>query len=98
MFLRSSIPFNSYADRLNKLGIRPKSLEYRRLEFDIILMFKIYHNLSILHFDNYFEHCDRKYNFRSLNFTVKSKFCANTDQFRNFLYVLLKFGIIFLKI
>ena len=86
MLLRSNIPFNSYADRLNKLSI--KSLEYCRLEFDNILMFKIYHNLSILHFDNYVEHCDRKYNFRSLNFTVKSKFCVYTsDQFRNFLFI-----------
>ena len=50
-------------------------------------MFKFYHNLSVLRFDNYFKHCDRKYNFRSLNFTVKSKFCANTDQFRNFLFM-----------
>ena len=31
-----------------------KSLEYRRLEFDAILMFKIYYNLSDLQFDDYF--------------------------------------------
>ena len=41
-----------YADRLHKLGI--KSLEYRRLEFHVILMFKIYYrpNLSDLQFDD----------------------------------------------
>jgi len=33
-------------DRLQKLGI--KSLEYRILEFDLILMYKIRHNLSDL--------------------------------------------------
>ena len=63
IFLCCNIPFKSYADRLNKLGI--KSLEYCRLEFDIILMFKIYHNLFDLPFDNYFEHCDKMYNLRS---------------------------------
>ena len=33
------VPFTSYADRLHKFGIN--SLEYHRLEFDAILMFKI---------------------------------------------------------
>ena len=85
MFLRCNIPFRSYADRLDKLGI--KSLEYRRLQFDIMLMFKIYHRLSDLHFDTYFEHCDRKYNFRSHNFKIKSKVCTNIEQFRNFFFI-----------
>ena len=80
MFLCCNIPFRSYADRLDKLGI--KSLKYRRLQFDIILMFKIYHKLSDLQFDNYFEHCDRKYNFQ-----IKSKLCTNTEQFRDFFFI-----------
>ena len=50
-------------------------------------MFKIYHKLSDLHFDNYFWHCDRKHNFRSHNFKIKSKFCTNTEQFRNFFFI-----------
>ena len=97
MFLRCNIPFRSYADRLDKLGI--KSLEYRRLQFDIILMFKIYHKLSDLHFDNYFEHCDRKYNFRSHNFKIKSKFCFNrllNNFVISFSFVLLVFEINYL--
>ena len=53
-FIRCNIPFNSYHDRLCKLGI--KSLEYRRLEFDLILMFKICHNLCDLQFSNCFEY------------------------------------------
>ena len=85
IFLRCNIPFDSYADRLNKLGIT--SLEYRRLEFDNILMFKIYHNLSDLPFDNYFEHCDKMYNLRSHDFKINSTFCANTDQYRNFFFI-----------
>ena len=83
--VRCNIPFCSYANRLHKLGV--KSLEYRRLQFDIILMFKIYHKLSDLHIDNYFEHCDRKYDFCSHNFKIKSKFCTNTERFRNFFFI-----------
>ena len=50
VFIRCNLPFNSYEDRLTKLGI--KSLEYRRLEFDLILMYryKISHNLCDLNF------------------------------------------------
>ena len=62
-------------------------MEYRRLQFDIILMFKIYHKLSDLQFDHYFEHCDRKYNLRSHNFQIKSKLYTNTEQFRNFFFI-----------
>ena len=82
-----NIGFDSYADRLNKLSIKLLSQEYRRLEFDIILMLKIYHNLSDLPLDNYFEHCDKMYNLHSHDFKAKSKFCANTDQYRNFFFI-----------
>ena len=37
VFIRCNLPFNSYEDHLTKLGI--KSLVYRRLEFDLILMY-----------------------------------------------------------
>ena len=47
IFLCCNIPFDCYADHSNKLGIM--SLEYHKLEFDIILMF-IYYNLSDLPF------------------------------------------------
>ena len=50
-------------------------------------MFKIYHKLSDSQSDNYFEHCDRKYNFHSHNFKIKSKLCTNTEQFRNFFFI-----------
>ena len=41
---RCGIPFSNYIDRLNKLSI--KSLQYRRIEFDLILTYKICNNLS----------------------------------------------------
>ena len=50
-------------------------------------MFKIYHNLFDLPSDNYFEHCDKMYNLRSHDFKIKSKFCANTDQYRDFFFI-----------
>ena len=61
-------------------------LEYRILEFDVILMFKIYHNLSDLQFDNYFIHSKRWYNLRSYEFVIQSKFYASCDQFCNFFF------------
>ena len=85
VFIRCNLPFNSYVDRLTKLGI--KSLEYRRLEFDLILMYKISHNLCDLNFSDYFvfQTCD--YNLRRHDFTVQSLFHnASHDQFRQFYF------------
>ena len=58
VFIHCNLPFNSYEDRLTKLGI--KSPEYHRLEFDLILMYKISHNLCDLNFSDYFvfQTCD----------------------------------------
>ena len=54
-FIRCKISFNSHtsSNRLSKLNIN--SLEYRRLEFDLILMFKICHNLCDLNFYEFFK-------------------------------------------
>ena len=82
-FICCNIPFNSYNDRLYKLGI--KSLEYRRLEFDLILMFKICHNLCDLQFSNYCEYRHNKYNLRQHDFTVQTIHNAKQDRFRHFL-------------
>ena len=81
-FTRCNIPFQSYNDRLCKLGI--KSLEYRRLEFDLILMYKICHNLCDLQFSNYFEYRHCKYNLRQHEFTVQTIHNAKQDRFRHF--------------
>ena len=50
--IRCKVPFSSYHDHLYKLNI--KSLEYRRVEFDMILTYKICYNLSDLKFDEFF--------------------------------------------
>ena len=54
--IRCKVPFSLYHDRLNKLNI--KSLEYRRVEFDMILTYKICYNLIDLKFDEFFIKCN----------------------------------------
>jgi hypothetical protein len=44
----------SYPERLERLGIR--SLEYRRIIFDLELTYKIIHNLTSLKFDDFFKY------------------------------------------
>ena len=85
VFICCNLPFNSYDDRLTKLGI--KFLEYHRLEFNLILMYKISHNLCDLNFSDYFvfQTCD--YNLRQHDFTVQSFFHnASRDQFHQFYF------------
>ena len=62
IFRRCGIPFVSYDDRLEKLGI--KSLQYRRIEFDIIMLYKIMHGLSFLNFDDFFTFRTTSYDLR----------------------------------
>ena len=54
---RSGIKFNSYNHRLQLLNL--KSLEYRRIEFDLLFLYKIVYGLCFLNFSDYFifKHC-----------------------------------------
>ena len=61
-FIRCGIQFDSYNDRLRKINL--KTLEERRLIFDLILVFKIINGLSDLHFDDYFIFNTTTYNLR----------------------------------
>ena len=63
IFCRSRIPFESYQDRLYKLNIR--SLEYRRMETDLTLTFKILNNLIDLPINKFFTLNSKPYNTRS---------------------------------
>ena len=80
--IRCKISFNSYSDRLSKLNIN--SVEYRRLEFDLILMFKICHNLCDLHFYEFFKLRKSRYNLRQHSVTVESLFHPKHEQYRYF--------------
>ena len=44
--------FNNYADRLKCMGL--ESLEYRRLKFKLILLYKIFNNIINIDFNKYF--------------------------------------------
>ena len=82
--IRCKISFNSYSDRLSKRNIN--LLEYRRLEFDLILMFKICHNLCNLNFYEFFKLCKSRYNLRQYSLTVESLFYPKHEQYRYFFF------------
>ena len=78
---RARIPFCSYNDRLYKLNIR--SLQYRRLESDIILTYKIIHNLVDIPINRFFELNNSPYNTRNHEFSFKIKHVRTNFQ-KNF--------------
>jgi hypothetical protein len=61
---RNNIKFSGYPERLKILGL--ESLEARRVKFDLLLMYKIYHNLIDLNFHDFFESSlsSKNYNLR----------------------------------
>ena len=65
---RNNIKFNGYEERLKILNM--ESLENRRLKFDLIIVFKIIHNLIHLSFDKFFYPISTQYNFRRHAFTL----------------------------
>ena len=72
--LRCNIPFSSYQNRLYLLGIQ--SLQYRRLTFDLIQIFKIINGLSDIKFDNYFIFKQNVHNLRgnTIKIQLRSSF------------------------
>ena len=65
--------FFLYDDRLYKLNL--KFLEYCRLDFDLILTYKICYQLSVvdIKFDEYFTHVESRYNLRKHSFVLRCK-------------------------
>ena len=82
--IRRKISFNSHSDRLSKLNIN--LLEYRRLEFDLILMFKIYHNLCDLNIYEFFKLRESRYNLRRHSLAVESLFHPKHEQYHYFFF------------
>ena len=82
-FRRCGIPYNSYNDRLYKINL--KSLQYRRIVFDLILFYKIFIGLSDLNFSDYFKLKTRHYNLREHNFQTESiiNFSQSHNQISN---------------
>ena len=79
--LRCGIPFTSYRDRLMKLNI--KSLQYRRLVSDLILLYKIVNGLSHLNFANFFISRDLSYNLRGSKNKISPLFNFKNTQWSN---------------
>ena len=75
---RCNIQYSSYSDRLYKLNL--KSLEHRRMEFDIIMVYKVVHNLVYLPQNEFFEFYNSPYNTRRHEFCLKQKSFKSTIQ------------------
>lgn len=71
VFQRCNISYSSYADRLYKLNI--KSLEYRRLEFDLFMFYKIIYGVVDVEKTIFFTIRNLKYNTRSHDLCVRPK-------------------------
>ena len=76
---RLNLSFNNYLDRLRILKIT--SLEYRRLEFDLILLFKILNGNIFVKLDDELSYNDlgEKYNLRRNSYQIKSRSGFKTD-------------------
>ena len=63
-----------------------KSLEYRQVEFDMILTYKICYNLIDLKFDEFFIKCNNNsfYNLCRHSFNINPLHCANTNSYNHF--------------
>ena len=80
--IRCNISFSSDCDRLYKLNLKP--LENRRLEFDLILTYKICYCLIDIDFNDFFV-CDKaNYNLRRHTLVLRCKHKPKHDSFRYF--------------
>ena len=80
--VRCNILFVSYQDRLYKQNA--KSLEYRRLVFDLIYVHKIFHNLVEVCLDDSFQLSSNQYNLRRHSWSIKPHNKPSTDGYHNF--------------
>ena len=75
---RCKIPYDSYQDRLYKLNI--KSLRYRRVEADLVMVYKILHSLVDLSMHDFFEYYLSPYNTRRHTYCLKVIRCLSKRQ------------------
>ena len=81
IFNRCNIPNTSYTDRLIKLKI--KSLEYKRLEFDLITFFKLLNGENTIEMNNIFKSYEKNYLLRGNNKKITSRYHFNNDAWLN---------------
>ena len=75
---RCNIPFKSYNDRLYKLNI--PSLEYRRLEADILMVYKIIHQIVDIPMNNFFKLYTSPYMTRRHAYCLETMRCKTKHQ------------------
>ena len=75
IFNRCNISYTSYIDRLTKLNI--KTLEYRRLEFDLITFFKLINNETTIDSQTFFKPYESNYSLRGNNRKYTCKYHFN---------------------
>ena len=71
-FNRCNVPFHSYSDRLIKINL--KTLEHRRLIYDMILLYKIVNNLCFIKFSDYFSFTNCRYNLRRNSLQIQHNY------------------------
>ena len=84
-FRKCGIPFTSYTDRLEKIGL--STLENRRIYYDIVLLYKIVYGLSDLKFENFFKFHQTPYSLRSHSLQVEPLFYFKSAQWLNSFFV-----------
>ena len=77
IFNRCNISYTCYLDRLAKLNI--KSLEYRRIQFDLITFFKLVNDETTIIFQTYFEPYKNNYLLRGNNKPFTCRHHYNND-------------------
>ena len=77
-----NISYTLYSHRLNMLNL--KLLKYRRVEFDLMFMYKIIHGYVNLNFSDFFSVCHGKYNLHTHSFTIKPLRRSYTEHLNNF--------------
>ena len=85
IFNKCNIPFSSYNDRLLKVDL--KSLENRRIYFDLILLYKIINELSDLKFEDFFRYRNHNYILRSHHLQVEPKLYYKSTQWLHSFFV-----------
>ena len=74
---RCNVKYNSYLERLKILSI--DSLELRRLQFDLITVYKIFHKYIDLSIEKFFTPIQMTYNLRFHKLAIKKQPIANTQ-------------------
>ena len=80
-FLHSGINFDSYKDRLEKVGL--KSLEERRMVYDMTLVYKILNGMTPINFSDHFEMINITYNLRRNSRQISCKKDFKNNQWEN---------------